>query len=183
MDNIEVSQEEIKSYMLLDWAKAHEQAKCFEEEVDLRVEEMRRTLHFFSWKATEWTKHGELGGFGDKCFSDDVIQGLRAYALCQSAMYRGLIKVFVSDWHPSLVPKGLGAEWLPEYSDLVVIWKGWNKIPSIILSTFTGPDAEPDNVVLLELDEALDQAEEGTHMEQDEESELRDTCVQIFWDN
>ena len=183
MDDIEVLQEEIKSYMLLDLAKAHKWAKHFEEEVDLRVEEMHRTLHFFSWKATKWTKCGELGGFGDKCFSDDIIQGLKAYALRQSTMYLGLIKVFVSNWHPSLVPKGLGAKWLPEYSDLVVIQKGWNKIQSIILSTFTGPDAEPDDVVLSELDEALDQAKEGTRMEQDEESKLHDTCVQMFWDD
>ena len=62
-------------------------------------------------------------------------------------------------------------------------WQGWNKISSIIPSTSTGPDAEPDDVVLSELDEALDQAKEGTRMEQDEESEFHDSCVQIFSDN
>ena len=183
MDGIEVSQEEIESYMMVDWARAHERAKCFEEEVDLGAEEMCRTLRFFLWKAAEWKKRGELGGFIDKCLSDDVLQGLRAYALRQSAMYGRLIKIFISDWHPSLLPKGLGAEWLSEYSDIIVVRKGWNKIPSIIPSTSTGPDAEPDNMVLSELDEALDQAKEGTRMEQDEESEFRDSCVQIFWDN
>ena len=183
MDGIEVSQEEIKSYMMVDWARAHECAKRFEEEVDLGAEEMRRTLRFFSWKAAEWKKRGELGGFIDKCLSDDVLQGLRAYALRQSAVYGRLIKIFISNWHPSLLPKGLGAKWLSEYSDIIVVRKGWNKIPSIIPSTSTGPDAEPDDVVLSELDEALDQAKEGTRMEQDEESKLHDTCVQMFWDD
>ena len=56
----EVSEKEIEEYMLVDWAKAHERAKRFEEEVELCVEEMRRTLLFFSWKASEWERRAEL---------------------------------------------------------------------------------------------------------------------------
>ena len=124
MDGIKVLQEEIKSYMMLDWARAHECARRFEEEVDLGAEEMHRTLHFFLWKAVEWKKHGELGDFIDKCLSDDILQGLRAYVFHQSAMYGRLIKIFISDWHPLLLPKGLGAKWLSEYSDIIIVQKG-----------------------------------------------------------
>lgn len=53
-EECELSEEELKDAMLADWARAHERAKRFEEEVELSVEEMRRTLLFFSWKASEW---------------------------------------------------------------------------------------------------------------------------------
>ena len=55
MYNSEVSQEELESYMMVGWAKALKHAKCFEEEVELSVEEMQRTLLFFLWRAAEWT--------------------------------------------------------------------------------------------------------------------------------
>ena len=97
-------------------------------------------------------------------------------------MFQELIKIFVSDWFAALEPKGLGAEWLAQYSDIIVVRKGWNRIPSIIPPTPTQPDAEPDDAVLSDLDEALERAEEGSHMEQDVESELRVSFVQSFAD-
>ena len=147
MDDVEVSQEEVESYMMVDWAKAHERANRFEEEVELSAEEMRRTLAFFSWKSAEWKQRSRLDGFADKGLPGDIAEGLKAYALRRAAMFRELTKAFVSDWSPCLEPKGLGAEWLPLYSDLIHIRKGWNKIPSIIPPTPAPPDADPDDAV------------------------------------
>ena len=42
--SVEVSKEEVEACLLVDWAGAHECAKRFEEEVELNVEEMHRTL-------------------------------------------------------------------------------------------------------------------------------------------
>ena len=181
-DDADVSQEEIEGYMMVDWAKAHERAKRFEEEVKLSTAEMQRTLLFFSWKAKEWKRRAQLDGFGGKGLSDDVIEGLRAYALRQSEIFQELIKVFVSDWSTCLKPKSLGAEWLTLYSDVIVPQKARHNIPSIIPPSLVQPDAEPDDAVLSELDEVLEQAKEGTPMDQDVESELHDSCVQIFAD-
>ena len=51
-DNI--GDEEIKEYMSIDWAKAQEHAKHFEEEIMFTTEDMHCTLAFFVWKAEEW---------------------------------------------------------------------------------------------------------------------------------
>ena len=156
MGNLEVSQEEVATYMMVDWAKVHERAKRFEEEVELSAEEMRRTLLFFLWSAAEWERRAQLHGFSSKCLPDDTTKGLRVYALRQSAMFHRLIKVFASDWHTCLQPKDLGSEWLAQYSDVIVVQKGWSKIPSVLPPTSAQPDVEPDDVVLLDLDEALE---------------------------
>lgn len=177
--DIEMSQEEVETYMMADWAKARERARRFEEEVELSEEEMRRTLLFFSWSAEEWERRAQLHGFSGKRLPDDVVEGLRAYALRRSAMFRELIKVFVSDWYACLEPKGLGSKWLSQYSGLIVIRKGRNYIPSII-PTPTKPDAQPDDEVLADVDEALEQAEQGVSMDQDVEFELQDSFVQVF---
>jgi hypothetical protein len=176
----EVSEKEIEEYMLVDWAKARERAKRFEEEVELCVEEMRRTLLFFSWKASEWERRAELRANSDKPPRDDVQQGLRAYAYRQSAMFREMAKVFVSDWHGCLEKRGLGTDWLPGYSDRVVSRKGWNKIPSIIPPIPKQCEAEVDSSMLSDQDDVLEPPLEGIPTEQDEESELHDNFVQII---
>ena len=179
MYDVNVSEQEIEKYMMVDWAKAHERAKRFEEEVELCVEEMRRTLIFFSWNAAEWEKRAQLDTIGKRP-SDDIIQGLRAYALHRSAMYQDLIKVFVSDWYPYLKPKDLGAEWLAQYLPLITVWKAWNKIPSIIPISLVQPGVETVDETLSDLDEALEHAGGGSRDTPNVEDELFDDFVQIF---
>ena len=174
----DISEKEVEDYMLVDWAKARERAKRFEEEVELCVEEMRRTLLFFSWKASEWERCAELRAHSSNPPSEDIIQGLRAYAHRQAAMFRGMVKVFVSDWYNCLQPRGLGADWLSGYSDLITPQKGWNKIPSII-PPILEPEAEIDSGVLSDQDDILDPPQEGISVEQDEAAELHDDFVQV----
>lgn len=176
VDDAELTEGEIESYVLIDWAKAQERAKRYEEEVELCTEEMRRTLLFFLWSATEWERRAEHRASSGKRPPNDVFQGLRAYSLRRSAMYREMVKVFVSDWSASLKPKGLGLGWLAQYSSLITIKRGWNRVPSIIPIQ---PDAEPEDAVLSDLDEALEQME-GIFVEQDAEAELHDSFVQII---
>ena len=143
-----VGDEEIEEYVWVDWAKAQERAKRFEEEITLTLEDMRRTLAFFGWKAEEWEQHAELRANAPNKPTGEVMQGLQAYAHRQSGMYRALIKSFVSTWHDCLHLKGLGSSWLPGYKDIIVPQKRWNKIPSIIptLSDETAPDSDPGDV-------------------------------------
>ena len=165
--------------MLVDWARARERAKRFEEEVDLSVEEMRRTLLFLSWKASEWERLAEERANSDVVPPTVTLQGLRAYAYRQSTIYREMVKVFVSDWYSCLHPRGLGAEWLSEYSDVIVPRKGWNKIPSIIPPLPTQAEAEADSGMLSDQDDALGPLP-GASTEQDEESNPHDDFVQMM---
>ena len=153
VDRAEISEQEIEAYVMVDWAKAHEHAKRFEEEVELCVEEMRRTLIFFSWSTEEWEQCANRCASCDKPPSDEVLQGLQAYALHQSALFREMAKVFVSNWYTCLEPKGLGAEWLAQYSNIITVKTGWNKIPSIIPPNLTQMDVEPDDASLSDPDE------------------------------
>ena len=148
----DVGEEEIEEYVRVDWAKAQERAKRFAEEITLTVEDMRRTLAFFTWRAEEWVRLAELRAKAPNKPTDEVVQGLRAYAYQQSNMYRALIKSFASTWHDCLHPKGLGGSWLPEYAEVIVPLRRWNKIPSIIpapsgdLSDQDDADLEPSTV-------------------------------------
>lgn len=178
VNSINVSTEEVEEYMLVDWARAQERAKRFEEEVELCAEEMRRTLSFFSWSASEWDKRAEERANSKNPPSDNVLQGLRAYAHRRSAMFRDMIKVFVNDWHSSLQPKGLGGEWLARYSTLITPQRGRNTIPSII------PLIPEDNFkddILSDQDEPLEPLADVT-TEQEAGSQLREDFLQIMAD-
>ena len=179
----EVSAQEVEDGLLVDWAKAHERAKRFEEEVELCVEEMRRTLVFFSWKASEWEERArncsQPRAPSNKPPSDHVIQGLQAYAHRQSAMFSQLIRVFVSDWHNCLAPKGLGTKWLAGYSSLIVPRNGRSTIPSIIPSTLERGEGEGNGDILSDQDEVLDPPTECV-LERDAEVELHEDFVQIM---
>lgn len=175
----QISVKAIEDYILVDWAKAHERAKRFEEEVEMCVEEMRRTLVFFSSKALEWEEHAKARTHSSNPHPEEVLQGLQAYAHRQSAMFRQMIMVFVSDWSSCLTPKGLGGEWLVDYSDLITPRNRRNVLPSIIKPTLRQVDTEANDDVLSDQDDVLEPpAEVAT--EQDAESELHSDFVQIM---
>ena len=199
-ETVTMSQKDIEGYVMVDWAKAHERVKRFEEEVKLCTEEMRRVLAFFSWSAAEWERRAQLHDLAGKYPSDEVLQGLRAYALRHSAMFLNLIQVFASDWHSCLGPKGLSTEWLTQYICTTTNQKGWNRIPSIIPPAPIQPDEplnqpdemdvqpdktddqpdEPYDQPLAEIDEAFKQDEDGLAVVLDAETELHEHFVQIF---
>ena len=143
------------------------------------MEEMRRTLLFFSWKASEWERLAEERANSDKPPPEAVLQGLRAYAHCQAAMYREMVKVFVSDWDSCLCPRGLASDWLPGYLDVIIPRKGWNRIPCIIPPISKQPEAEADPGMLSDEDNILEPPPAASTM-QDEESKLHDNFVQMF---
>ena len=143
LDNAE--DQEIEDYVRVDWAKAQERASRFEEEIKLSVEDMRRTIAFFAWKAAEWERLAELRANSSNKPADEVMQGVRAYTYQTSGMYRDLIKTFVNDWYHCLHPKGLGDSWLAAYTEIIVPPKRWNKIPSIIPKSDSGATSGQDD--------------------------------------
>ena len=94
-------------------------------------------------------------------------------------MYCEMVKVFVSDWYNCLHPRGLGADWLPGYSDVIVPRKGWNKIPSIIPPLPEQCEAEEDSNILSDQDDALEPPP-GISTEQDEVHDFHGDIVQMM---
>ena len=71
-----ISAKEVEDYILIDWARARERAKQFEEEVELSVEEMQQTLLLFSWSASKWEERAKECANNSDPPSDNVLQGL-----------------------------------------------------------------------------------------------------------
>ena len=109
-----INDPELREVMRVEWCKAVAQAKRFEEEVELIVEEMRRTLLFFKWTVSHWEERGEAR-VGEPT-DGDTAAGIKAYAVRQAALYRRLVDVFIHDWYECLELKSLGSGWLSDYS-------------------------------------------------------------------
>ena len=108
----------------VQWAKCQARAERYEEEVELTVEEMGRTLRYFEWKRDWWlsltpekTKHNS---------PPDVQNGLRAYAYRQSHLYNELVTLFVTHWRPYLSARSLGSSWLTKYVSCVDPTSAWS---------------------------------------------------------
>jgi hypothetical protein len=97
----------------VQWAKCQARAERYEEEVQLTVEEMGRTLQYFKWKRDWWIALVPQCSGPDT--SPDIQDGLRAYAHRQSNLYNELVTLFVVYWRPYLSAHSLGVSWLGEY--------------------------------------------------------------------
>ena len=95
------------------WAKCQARAERYEEEVQLTVEEMGRTLKYFEWKRDWWLS------LASQCDSSNyprgVPDGLHAYAHRQSHIYNELTTLYVTRWRPYLSSCSLGSPWLSKY--------------------------------------------------------------------
>ena len=113
---------DLQATLQVEWAKAQEQASRYEEEVELIVEEMRRTLVSFEWNAREWDSFATSTPFGDSAIDATTIAGIVAYAKKQADIRRRMAKIFLDDWY-SLLKRlpldlehlALNIEWLEEY--------------------------------------------------------------------
>jgi hypothetical protein len=109
-----INDPELKDVMRVEWCKAIARVERFEEEVELTVEEMRRTLLFFECTARNWERRGEAC-VGEPTMDEETTAGVRAYAARQAALYRRLVDIFINDWYACLDLKSLGSDWLPKY--------------------------------------------------------------------
>jgi hypothetical protein len=112
--NTGINDPELEDIMRVEWCKATARAERFQEEVELVVEEMRRTLLFFKWTVAEWEQRG-AARVGEPAIDGDTMTGLRAYAARQAALYCRLVTVFIGDWYECLDRKSLGSSWLSGY--------------------------------------------------------------------
>jgi hypothetical protein len=109
------SGEEVAVSIQAHWARCQARAERHEEEVQLTVEEMRRTVAFFQWKSGWWLTLQDAHGKSTVPPDPQVQHGLRAYANRQASMYSSLATTYVNHWRRFLVQHSLGLEWLKLY--------------------------------------------------------------------
>ncbi|TDL15288.1 hypothetical protein BD410DRAFT_732930, partial [Rickenella mellea] len=97
VDGVAVPEVDLNDDMRVEWAKSQARAQRWQEEVVLVTEEMRRTLVFLEWRAVWWETR-----IGRRLETADMTSGLRAYAMKQAAVQRGLAKRFAKLWVPFL---------------------------------------------------------------------------------
>ena len=122
-DNSLADDMEGQEFDRVQWAKCQARAERYEEEVELTVEEMGRTLRYFEWKRDWWLTlvPGKFNTSGEPIKPSDmslpvgIEDGLRAYAHRQSQVYNDLITSFVGHWRKYLLSHSLGATWLGNY--------------------------------------------------------------------
>ncbi|KAF8137103.1 hypothetical protein EV363DRAFT_1156356 [Boletus edulis] len=86
--------EGLQDAIRLEWCKARARANRWAEEVELLVEEQRRTLQFLRWQSDWWLERQAL------IMTDDpaLQEGLKAYALRQAALRQDLANHFEHIW-------------------------------------------------------------------------------------
>lgn len=77
-----------------EWCRSRARAKRTEEEVQKVQEEMARTLRYLEWKSEWWIEKVQERG----SVSEDLKEGLRAYALEQSGLQLSLRVTFKKLW-------------------------------------------------------------------------------------
>ncbi|KAF7795561.1 hypothetical protein EIP86_006723 [Pleurotus ostreatoroseus] len=82
----------------VEWLKARARVNRWKEEKRLLPEEMRRSVAYLNWKASQWDTRGTL-----RSDLEPTLQaGVRAYAAKQSAICRGLAVKFSNSWQKTL---------------------------------------------------------------------------------
>lgn len=106
-----ISEEEFDDSMRVEWAKTSARVDRWEEEIDLLLGEMERTLDFLEWKANDW----ELKRTSRKDASPDIDRGLIAYANKQIAVDRHIAGSFAKAWLPVLQSNSIDHAWLMQH--------------------------------------------------------------------
>lgn len=97
--------------MRAEWARTKARADRWSEEVVWLIEEMRRILQYFRWRAAWWRKRQNLRTDANP----DVSRGLSAYANKQAALITALGHSFAAKWHPLHMKYSIPVEWPIEF--------------------------------------------------------------------
>jgi hypothetical protein len=78
-----------------EWVRMRARRDCWQEEVSLLLEEMRRSVVFLQWKARQW-----LDRSNPQSVTDITLQsGLSAYALRQAHILNSLAQSYHTEWN------------------------------------------------------------------------------------
>lgn len=121
VEDTPMSADEVQDCMRVEWTRAVARAERYEEEARLLVDEMERTLVFFTWQANDWRRRrngrtpSDISTTDRLHPNDDILRGIHAYAERQAALRESMIARFVRRWTPVLQTNQLGLAWLSVY--------------------------------------------------------------------
>ena len=98
--------------MRVEWAQCMAHADCWEEEVTLLQEEMRRIVHFLEWKSHNWSSRVDARAGNT---TPTIRSGISAYAKKQASVYLNLAVRFSQRWRSTLVLLSLPDSWATEF--------------------------------------------------------------------
>ena len=107
-----ISPDEVNEDMRVEWAQCVARADCWEEEVVLLREEIRRVVHFLEWKSRDWISKANARA---DTVSPEVSLGLSAYAHKQASIYCNLVIKFCWRWRSALISLVLPHNWATEF--------------------------------------------------------------------
>lgn len=97
--------------MRAEWAWMKARADRWSEEVIWLVEEMRRILQYFCWRATWWKRRRALR----KDANPAVARGLQAYSEKQAYLINALAHSFAQKWYPLHQKHAIDVQWPSEF--------------------------------------------------------------------
>lgn len=97
--------------MRVEWAKMRARSHRWTEEVLLLTEEMRRIIVYCDWKSRWWLNQGTRRSNT----TPELANGLSAYAMKQSNMYKGFAGACGRRWFPLLLKNSIPVEWPSEF--------------------------------------------------------------------
>jgi hypothetical protein len=109
------SEEVFDEGMRVEWSKAQARKNRWEEEVQLIMEEMRRTIVYYEWRESWWLEKEVKWSIAD----ESVQHGIAAYAQKQGYFCKCLAESFASAWLPFLESEGIVPEWKGRYENLM----------------------------------------------------------------
>ena len=110
-----VADPDLQAALWVKWCKVQERAKRYQEEMELVVEEMRRTWVTFEQRALEWNSHSTSPPFDASAIDATVVAGIKAYAHKQADVQLGMASIFVDDWYHLLEKLPFEVPWLRRF--------------------------------------------------------------------
>lgn len=98
--------------MRVEWAQCIACADCWEEEVILLQEEMRRVVQFLEWKSCNWLSKVDRG---PGTITPAIHTGISTYAKKQGSLYHNLAVRFSQHWYSTLLSLSLPHTWAAEF--------------------------------------------------------------------
>lgn len=105
-------EEHLDANLRVEWMKSRARFLRWDEEVVLIVEEMRRTLAYFEYKAAWWHARKHLR---DSSAPPDICHGVNAYAEKQAFLLHCRTGQYSRHWLPHLASQGATPSWCEPY--------------------------------------------------------------------
>ncbi|KAE9385009.1 hypothetical protein BT96DRAFT_772830, partial [Gymnopus androsaceus JB14] len=93
-----MDQEVLEEIIRVEWCKAYSRSRRWGEEVELLTEEMRRSLVTLEYNAKEWERRTDYRGALGADKDVPHAEGVRAFALSQTQLYRDIAMGFQMVW-------------------------------------------------------------------------------------